>query len=461
MPDHALRLYESMLDLLSSVENPTPLVRLNRVLGFQHATVYAKLEWYNPFGAVKDRVAANMIRDAEERGILGHDDVRKKANLVEPTSGNTGMGLAMLANAKGYTLTTTVSNEIPEEKRAALRLFGATVRELTDDLCPAPSAPEGAMALATELAAQPGFHQLNQYKNPANPDAHFRTTGPEVWRQTGGKVTHFVAGLGTCGTITGAGRFLKTQRAAIKVLGVYPSEGHDIPGVRSLRQLKLTEFFVPNEYDGLVEIGNQAAFRMAQRLNQEESIIAGPSSGMALAGALKLVPDEPGVVAVVVFPDNAFKYTTSMRKHLPDLYSEQPKAGAAGAGAAGAGVAGAAADVMGAVVQLARKSPDVLDVGEVERLVDSQCVVMDVRSRAEFDEAHIESAINLPLEELQKGAAANLPSDRSATVVTVCNVGEKSLYAMLVLKALGYEKVKSLMGGMNAWVAEGMPTESS
>lgn len=452
MPDHALRLYESMLDLLSNAENPTPLVRLNRVLGFEHATVYAKLEWYNPFGAVKDRVAANMIRDAEERGILG----REKANLVEPTSGNTGMGLAMIANAKGYKLTTTLSNEIPAEKRAALRLFGATVRELVDDLCPAPGAPEGAMALATEMATQPGFHQLNQYKNPANPDAHFRTTGPEIWRQTGGKVTHFVAGLGTCGTITGTGRFLKKQRPEIKVLGVHPSEGHDIPGVRSLRQLKLTEFFVPDEYDGLVEIGNEAAFRMAQRLNQEESIVAGPSSGMALAGALKLVPDEPGVVAVVVFPDNAFKYTTSMRKHLPELYAEKPSPATAGAA-----VSGAAADVMGAVVQLARKSPDVLDVGEVERLVDSQCVVMDVRSRDEFDEAHIESAIHLPLEELQKGAAASLPADRAATVVTVCNVGEKSLYAMLLLKALGYEKVKSLMGGMNAWMAEGMPTESS
>ena len=159
------------------------------------------------------------------------------------------------------------------------------------------------------LAQQPGWYHLNQYKNPANPEAHYRTTGPEIWRQTEGKVTHFVAGLGTCGTITGTGRFLKSQRKDVKVLGVHPAEGHDIPGVRSLRALKVTDFFLPKEYDGLVEIDNAQAYAMTKRLNQEESIIAGPSSGMALAGALKLIPDEPGVVAVVIFPDNAFKYT--------------------------------------------------------------------------------------------------------------------------------------------------------
>ncbi len=448
MADHSLRLYQSMLDLLPNAENPTPLVRLNRVTGKKHATVYAKLEWYNPFGAVKDRVAANMIRDAEEQGILA-----SARQLVEPTSGNTGMGLAMIANAKGYKLTTTLSNEIPAEKRAALRMFGAHVIELDDDLCPAPGAPEGAIALAAELAQKPGFHQLNQYKNPANPDAHYRTTGPEIWRQTGGKVTHFVAGLGTCGTITGTGRFLKKQKSDVRVLGVHPSEGHDIPGVRSLRQLKQTQLFVPDEYDGLVEVNDEEAFGMAQRLNQEESIIAGPSSGMALTGALKLIPDEPGVVVVVIFPDNVFKYTTSLRKHLPHIYGKEE-----GGTATERGAAGAIAD---AIVQLARRSRDVIDVGEMETLVDKGAAIVDVRSPEEFAEQHIEASMNTPLEELQNGATPNVPADRTATIVTVCNVGEKSLYAMLLLKALGYEKVKNLMGGMNAWVSEGMPTESS
>ena len=179
MSDHTLRIYDSMLGLLSSADNPTPMVKLNRVVPFKHATVYAKLEWYNPFGAVKDRVAANLIEDAEARGALG--DVRK---LVEPTSGNTGMGLAMVSNAKGYAVTTTLSSEIPLEKKSVLRFFGCDVIELDDDLCPAPGAPEGAMALATEIAQKVDFHQLNQYMNSANPQAHFKTTGPEIWRQT-------------------------------------------------------------------------------------------------------------------------------------------------------------------------------------------------------------------------------------------------------------------------------------
>src|SRR5947207_1117377 len=155
MSDHSKRVYESILDMLSSVENPTPIVRLNRITPFKHTKVYAKLEWYNPFGAVKDRVAANLVRDAEERGL-------KLENLVEPTSGNTGMGLAMISNAKKYKFTATLSLAIPAEKRAVLRLFGADLVELSDDLCPAPGAPEGAMATATDMGKKPGWHQLNQ-----------------------------------------------------------------------------------------------------------------------------------------------------------------------------------------------------------------------------------------------------------------------------------------------------------
>src|SRR5580700_4999739 len=166
--DHRARVYDSILDLLPDVDNPTPLVRLRRVVPFKHAIVYGKLEWYNPFGAVKDRVAANLVRDAEE-----HGRITPGMRLVEPTSGNTGMGLAMIANAKGYKLTTTLSTKIPAEKRATLRLFGAELVELEDDLCPAPGAPEGAIALAAKLGEKPGSFHLNQYKNPANPEAHF------------------------------------------------------------------------------------------------------------------------------------------------------------------------------------------------------------------------------------------------------------------------------------------------
>jgi len=429
--------------MLSSAENPTPLLRLRRVVPFKHTQVYAKLEWYNPFGAVKDRVAANLVRDAEERGV-------KLENLVEPTSGNTGMGLAMIANAKGYHFTATLSLAIPEEKRASLRVFGAKLVELADELCPMPGAPEGAMAKATELGAQPGWHQLNQYKNPANPEAHFRTTGPEVWRQTEGRVTHFVAGLGTCGTITGAGRFLTSKNRDVKVLGVHPQEGHDIPGVRSLRQLKLADFFYPKEYDGLIEINNEEAYRLCKRLNQEESVIAGPSSAMALAGAFKLVPDQPGAVCVVMFPDNAFKYTSSFKKHLADLFPASAPVSAERS---------AATDVLHSIQALAQNSPDIVEPGEAETLVRQGALLLDVRTPAEFESGHIAEAVNLPLATLSAGPAQSLPTDRTAPVVTICGVGKRSLNALLLLKAQGYEKVKSVRGGMQAWTARGHPLQ--
>ncbi|MEE3221040.1 MAG: pyridoxal-phosphate dependent enzyme, partial [Planctomycetota bacterium] len=213
--DHSLRVYDTILGLLSSEENPTPLVRLNKVTPFEHTQVYAKLEWYNPFGAVKDRIAANLIRDAEDRGELGPGK-----QLVEATSGNTGLGLAMIGNVKGYLLETPLSAAIPLEKRTVLRFFGTHVVELDDSLCPAPGAPEGAIAKAREVAnTRDEVVLLDQYSNEANPDSHYRTTGPEIWRQLGGRITHFVAGLGTCGTITGTGRFLKEQ-GDVKVLGV-------------------------------------------------------------------------------------------------------------------------------------------------------------------------------------------------------------------------------------------------
>jgi cysteine synthase/rhodanese-related sulfurtransferase len=440
MSDPSLRIYDSILDMLSGPENPTPLLRLNRVTPFKHAKIYAKLEWYNPFGAVKDRVAANLLRDAEERG-------QKMENLVEPTSGNTGMGLAMLSNAKGYKFTATLSLAIPAEKRAALRAFGANLVELADELCPMPGAPEGAMARATQMGSQPGWHQLNQYKNPANPDAHFRTTGPEIWKQTNGTVTHFVAGLGTCGTITGTGRFLKSKNPDIKVLGVHPAEGHDIPGVRSLRQLKLADFFKPQEYDGLTEIDNKDAYNLCKRLNQEESVIAGPSSGMALAGAFKLVPDEPGVVCVVVFPDNAFKYTSSFRKHWPELFPAQAVAPAVSP----------ASDILNAVQRHAENSPDVVTPADIEEFVRQGAMLLDVRTVGEYEDGHIEEAINVPLASIVEGTAEGLPQDRSTTIVTICGIGKRSLSALLLLKAQGYERVKSSRGGMQLWNTEGRP----
>ncbi|MFQ5705135.1 MAG: pyridoxal-phosphate dependent enzyme [Gemmatimonadales bacterium] len=445
MNNHSLRVYDSILGMLSSVENPTPLVRLNRVIPFEHTQVCAKLEWYNPFGAVKDRVAFNMVRDAEERG-----DIAAGQKLVEPTSGNTGLGLAMIANANGYSLTTPLSDQIPQEKRTMLRLFGTDVLELADTLCPAPGAPEGAIAKAQEIAEQPDFHMLNQYGNEANPEAHYKTTGPEIWRQTEGRVTHFVAGLGTCGTITGVGRFLKEHNPKVQVLGVHPAEGHDIPGVRSIRQLQQTRFFHPEQYDGLVEIQNQEAFELSMRLNREESITAGPSSAMALAGAFKLIADEPGSLVVVIFPDSAFKYASSVVKHLPGL------------GSAPASAKSKREELLDTMIENARINPDLtLDAKAAHDLWQEQHpLVIDVRDYAEYRATHIPGAVNAPLLEMAEHVA-DLPEDRDTPILTVCQRGNMSLTGVLFLHSLGYQGARSVTGGINAWHDMGFAIESS
>lgn len=444
MTDYSLRTYDSTLDLLPNADNPTPLVRLQRVPGFRHARVYAKLEWYNPFGSVKDRVAANLVRDAVDRG-------QELENLVEPTSGNTGLGLVMVSNAHRYGFSAVMSNAVPLEKRSALRLFGADLVELDDDLCPMPGQPEGAMEKAAELAQRPGWHELNQYANPANPDAHYRTTGPEIWRQTQGGVTHFIASLGTCGTITGTGRYLKEQNPDVRVIGVHPTEGHDIPGVRSRRALAVTDFFRPDEYDAVLEVSDDDAYETCRRLFVEESLTPGPSSGLALAGALQAVPDEPGVIAVVIFPDQAFKYTSSFHRHLPDLFPPEPET-----------------DLLAVVdpysvhlenaVAMAKSGPDVIDVAEAKRRFDEGATLLDVRNPPEFARVSIAGSVQLPLPDLSSGSRTGLPEDLDTPILAICGSGVRSLYAQMLLKAQGYTNVKNVAGGMGAWVEAGLPT---
>ena len=438
------RVYESILDLLPDVDNPTPLVKLNRVTPFEHTEVYAKLEWYNPFGSVKDRVAAAMIREAQIEGTVSAGQ-----RLVEPTSGNTGLGLAMVANAHRYSLTTPLSSAIPEENRNLLRFFGADVEELEDDLCPAPGAPEGAIARAEQIAIRPDVHMLNQYANEANPDAHYRTTGPEIWCQTDGQVTHFVAGLGTCGTIAGAGRFLKEQDGAVSVIGVHPSEDHDIPGVRSISRLRLTRFFDPDSYDGLVEIDNETAYRLSARLNREESIPAGPSSAMALAGAFLSVPDEPGTKVVVIFPDSALKYASSMKRHIPGV---------------GAGTTKAPKSrrerFLDEMVENTRENPDLtIDIGGAREWIDKGAFILDVRNKNSFAAAHVPGAWNTPLLDLPD-RTDELPEDRTMPILTICQRGNLSLSAVLYLKSLGFENARSVNGGTSAWIEDGHETRS-
>ncbi len=444
-----------MLGLLSNAENPTPIVRLNKVTGFQHTQVFAKLEWYNPFGAVKDRVAENLIRDAEERGLLSPGK-----RLIEATSGNTGIGLMMIGNAKGYPLRTPLSDQIPLEKRTVLRFLGTDVVELDDSLCPAPGAPEGAIAEARRTAdEQDEFEILDQYVNEANPGAHYRTTGPEIWRQTDGKITHFVAGLGTCGTITGTGRFLKEQNPDIQVLGVAPEEGHDIPGVRSKRQLQQTKLYRPDEYNGEVEVNNREAYDLCRRLNQEECIVAGPSSGMNLAGALKLVPDEPGNIVVVIFCDNIFKYASSIVRHFPEL-APQVKEGEA---ASGEPAAPSKSDQLLAEMMENLKNPhDSIKAKELNDRLSSDDVpiIIDIRTPEHYDESHVPGSINIPQDDLGR-RSSELPEDRDAEIITVCNIGKFSKQATLYLKSKGYRRVRSAKGGLNEWVRKGYATESA
>ena len=448
--DHNRRIYDSILGLLSNEENPTPLVRLNRVVPFEHTQVYAKLEWFNPFGAVKDRVAANLLRDAEENGVL-----TEGKSLVEATSGNTGLGLAMLGNAKGYSLQTPLSKGIPIEKRTVLRFFGTNVVELDDSLCPAPGAPEGAIAQARQTAEDnEDVVLLDQYSNVANPGAHYRTTGPEIWRQTDGKVTHFVAGLGTCGTITGTGRFLKEKNSEIQVLGVAPEEGHDIPGVRSQRQLAQTKLYMPDEYNQETEVTNREAYDMCLRLNREESIIAGPSSAMALVGALRMVPDEPGNLVVVVFPDDIFKYASSVLRHFPELKPADEPESSSGPSKTDA--------MMSEMMENLKNPHDSVRAKELDKQIgqDGAPTIIDIRVPDMYVESHVPGSVNIPQDDLGT-RRDELPEDRDAPIVTVCNIGKFSKQATLYLKSMGYRNVRSMKGGLDEWIRKGLKTESS
>ena len=327
--NHTTRVYDSVLEMLPSVENPSPLVRLNRMnpaagAGF---SLLAKLEWMNPFGSVKDRAAWEMINDLEQRGELGAS--KPGRGIVEPTSGNTGLSLAAICAARGYPMRAVVPGKVPSEKKVLLKIAGAELDVATDALCPLPGTEDGTIGMAKTHARASGekYVMPNQYENPANVRAHVRTTGPEIWKQTGGRVSHVFTSLGTCGTVTGLATFLKQKNPKVRVYAVQPSPGHDVPGIRNVSELDVSKLYDPRLIDEVIEVDFNLAYARALELARREGLFAGPSSALIYEGARRVLEREgrnggaalAGGVGVMIFCDNIFKYVSNMLKHAPEL----------------------------------------------------------------------------------------------------------------------------------------------
>ncbi len=314
--DRSRRVYDDVGQLVASRENPTPLVRLGRFAPQGPMALYGKLEFFNPFGSIKDRTAAYLLKGLRERGEL-----RDGKKIVEPTSGNTGIALVALANLAGVRCTITVPSAVPEEKLALLRMLGAEVWPTPDDLCPIEHPKDGAIALAKSIAEGPRtrdqYVMPNQYENPDNVRAHYETTGPEIWEQTEGRVTHFFVGYGTCGTVTGVGRYLKEQNPGVRVIAIQPQRGHRLPGLKNFQESKQPTILDPSVVDETVTVDDDKAYRTAIELARTESLLVGPSAGAVLWAAREYAGRESGV-GVAVVPDGAFKYMSFYAEWLGD-----------------------------------------------------------------------------------------------------------------------------------------------
>ncbi|HCR4429228.1 cysteine synthase CysM [Morganella morganii] len=279
----------------------TPLFRLARLSEGSGAEIWVKPEGNNPGGSVKDRAAKSMIEGAEQRG-----EIRPGDTLIEATSGNTGIALAMIAAIRGYKLKLLMPENMSAERQAAMKAYGA---ELV--LVSRAQGMEGARDLAQQMAADGEGYVLDQFNNPDNPLAHYRTTGPEIWQQTDGRITHFVSAMGTTGTITGVARYLKEVAPQVCITGLQPAENSQIPGIRRWSPGYLPGIFQPQLVDDILDITQQEAEDTMRQLAQQEGIFCGVSSGGAVAGALRIAKANPGAVIVAVICDRGDRYLST------------------------------------------------------------------------------------------------------------------------------------------------------
>jgi cysteine synthase B len=300
-------------DVLNRVGN-TPLVKLDS-LTTEKVTYFAKLEGHNPFGSVKDRAAYWMIKDGEERGIL----TKGKSIIIEPTSGNTGIALTGIGNLLGYKVEIVIPEKVSEETKDIIRNLGAKVFETSDDLCPKVGAgTDQSIALATSIASSrpDTYYSPNQYANEANFKGHYLGTGPEIWKQTEGKVTHFFTGVGTGGTITGIGTFLKEKNPNIKIIGCQPQQNHLIQGWRNFEESAKPDLFLKREsvVDDWVSVDNNEAFSMVKEVLEKDKLLVSPSSA-AVYACMKKYPIDGDACVVGIFADDGRKFKS--------VYAEQ------------------------------------------------------------------------------------------------------------------------------------------
>lgn len=294
-------LLDREVNTLEQTIGNTPLVKLQRMAPDNGSEIWVKLEGNNPAGSVKDRAALSMIVQAEKRGEIKPGDV-----LIEATSGNTGIALAMIAALKGYRMKLLMPDNMSQERRAAMRAYGADLILVSKE-----QGMEGARDLALEMAERGEGKLLDQFNNPDNPYAHYTTTGPEIWQQTSGRITHFVSSMGTTGTITGVSRFLREQEKPVTIVGLQPEEGSSIPGIRRWPAEYMPGIFNAQLVDQVLDIHQSEAENTMRELAVREGIFCGVSSGGAVAGALRVARATPGAVVVAIICDRGDRYLST------------------------------------------------------------------------------------------------------------------------------------------------------